>query len=151
MGKKDDKRSIDDLYELMEEILEEQRAIRKLLEAKSQVSEVQSGGGRVFLKGKYKGKTPEQVLDIDPAYIEFIYKTFILQQTPQSAEWNLVTERHFNAALSRSSGGRTPGSGMTTGPAGRVTSMEEEEAPSPSKKKKPVPKPPEFLDDDIPF
>jgi hypothetical protein len=150
MGKKD-QRTIDDLYEVMEAILKEQQMIKKLLESNHAPATQAQTSQRVFPKGKYKGKTPAQVLDIEPSYIEFIYKTYILQQNAHSADWSMVTEDHYNAALSRGAGGRTPGSGMTTGAPARATVMDEEDAPPPSKKKKPVPKPPEFLGDDIPF
>ena len=141
MGKKD--KSIEDLYEVMSEILEEQRAIRKLLEGnvKAAVPGEAAPSGKVFLKGKYKGKTPEQVVELDPQYIEFIYKTFIAQPHPQSADWKLVTEAHFHKAIAK--GGGTP-------PAPKVSEPDEEEAPAPSKRKKPVPVPPS-IDDDIPF
>ena len=144
MGKKD-QRTIDDIYEVMEAILKEQQAIRKLLEGNQQQIPSQQQGLKVFQKGKYKGKTPAQVLDIEPSYIEFIYKTYILQQNVHSSDWSMVTEEHYNAALSRSSGGTKPAQVQ------RPTVMDEDDAPPPSKKKKPVPKPPEFLDDDIPF
>ena len=148
MGKKD--KSIEDLYEVMSEILEEQRAIRKLLESKAGAAvsgEASSGSGRVFLSGKYKGRTPDQILDKDPGYIEFIYKTFIQQPHPKSGDWDMVTERHFNIALSRSSGGKAPPA--TSAP--KIMEPDEEDAPAPSKKKKPVPVPPTSFDDDIPF
>lgn len=147
MGKAEEK-----LLEVNTEILETLKEILAVLKGQGATAAPSSGGSAVFQKGKYKGKTPEQVLDIDPGYIEFIYKTFILQPHPQSGDWQLVTERHYNTALSRQAGGtRTPGSGMTTGPAGKPTSVpDEEDAPPPAKKKKPVPKY-DLNDDDIPF
>ena len=147
MGKAEEK-----LLEVNTEILETLKEILAVLKGQGATTAPSSGSSAVFQKGKYKGKTPEQVLDIDPGYIEFIYKTFILQPHPQSGDWQLVTERHYNTALSRQAGGtRTPGSGMTTGPAGKPASVpDEEDAPPPAKKKKPVPKY-DLNDDDIPF
>ncbi len=105
MGKKD-QRTIDDLYEVMEAILKEQQMIKKLLESNHAPATQAQTSQRVFPKGKYKGKTPAQVLDIEPSYIEFIYKTYILQQNAHSDDWSMVTEDHYNAALSRGAGGR---------------------------------------------
>jgi hypothetical protein len=133
------------------EILETLKEILQVLKGSGSASTSASAtvGAIVFQKGKYKGKTPEQVLDTDPGYIEFIYKTFILQPHPQSGDWQLVTEHHYNMALSRSAeGSRTPTSGMTTGKA--VMEPDEEDTPTPAKKKKPVPKY-DINEDNVPF
>jgi hypothetical protein len=131
------------------EILKTLKEILQVLKGSGSTSASDVVGAVVFQKGKYKGKTPEQVLDTDPGYIEFIYKTFILQPHPQSCDWQLVTERHYNIALSRSAGGsRTPTSGMIIGKA--AMEPDEEDTPTPVKKKKPIQKY-DINEDNVPF
>lgn len=135
--------------EILEAILIEQRAIRKLLEtrllgeAPTPAPSPVEAPSEVFPKGIHRGKTVSEVLVTNPEYIVFVYKTFCEQGGPKSKIWSVVTEKHFNAAQ------RALGVAKETKKKDFVN-FEEDEAPPPRRKNK-VPALPPADFDDVPF
>ena len=139
MGKKDkEERSIEDLFHMQGQILNELVSIRKLFEkgspSTSAAQPARTNGEKPFTKGKYPGKTPTEVLQLSPEYIEFIYKSFVNVASPNPA-WSMVTSDHYRKTMQILKGG-----------------AEEDDSPKPAppseNKRKAAP---DLKEDDIPF